>query len=182
MLSFCSVNYKEKCHVKKECNTTVNVITPSLPIHLQRKSKCSTAKCQQADFWRWRGGGSHLFCLVGRQRIPQDWRLQISEYNKAVIMEDIDIIPFSHWQGEGNILLGILFITLCTTYRKVFLCFTFFSSSRWIGWIFWLSYLPLNIKLQSLGNIKQPLPNLKPLDTFLHTEEIQMLGGAFKCQ
>ena len=42
------------------------------------------------------GGGSHLFCLVGRQRIPQDWRLQISEYNKAVIMEDIDIIPFRH--------------------------------------------------------------------------------------
>ena len=51
-------NYKEKCHVKKECNTTVNVITPSLPIHLQRKSKCSTTKCQQEDFW---GGGVIYF-------------------------------------------------------------------------------------------------------------------------
>ena len=84
-------NYKEKCHVKKECNTTVNVITPSLPIHLQRKSKCSTAKCQQEDFWGGEGG-SHLFCLAGRQEVPEDWRLEISEYNNAVIMEEIGII------------------------------------------------------------------------------------------
>ena len=40
------------------------------------------------------GGRSHLFCFAGRQRVPEDWSLQISEYNNAVIMEDIGIIPF----------------------------------------------------------------------------------------
>ena len=45
-------NYKEKCHVRKESNTTVNVITPSLPIHLQRRSKC-----QQEDFLGGEEGG-----------------------------------------------------------------------------------------------------------------------------
>ena len=131
---------------------------------------------------RFLGGWSHLFCLVGRQLVPRDWRLQISEYNNAVIIEDIDIIPFIQWQGGQHFYSGIYLLHLHYTYI-IHDCHLLerIIQGNWLN-LLAFSYLPLNIKLQSLGNIKQPLPNLKPLDTFLHREEIQMLGGAFKCQ
>ena len=47
-------------------------------------------------------GGSHLFCFAGRQEVPEDWRLEISEYNNAVIMEDIGIIAIHSATGEGR--------------------------------------------------------------------------------
>ena len=127
---------------------------------------------------RRRRGWSHLFCFAVRQHVPEDWRLQISEYNDAVIMEDIGIIPFIQRQGGADIFIWefIYYVRFfihsinCEVYIVCF-CFIFFifqrdilsGSFREIDGMFWLIYLPLNIKLQSLGNIKQPLPNLKPL-------------------
>ena len=51
---------------------------------------------------RGEGGWSHLFCFAVRQEVPEDWRLEISEYNNAVIMVDIDIKPFIQWQCWGG--------------------------------------------------------------------------------
>ena len=85
-------NYKEKCHVKKECNTTVNVLTPSLPIHLQRKSKCSTAKCQQEDFWgggagegEERGRGAGAFILFCREAASGSLRTGDYRYQNTIM-------------------------------------------------------------------------------------------------